>query len=486
MTLLKLLGGGLSSVADLASDFRSLLPGAQSTEAALQNGPAAQDEVIIGLDLDVSFGVQPALAVGLESLSVESADGDDTILGAGLALSLFAPAGFGIAGSEIMTGDGRDSVIGLGTTIGGLSGLGQGIAGGIAHSDIDTGSDKDLVKGATMVIPGDEGAASGNGIESSNIWTGSGADAVVAKALALIGETGDGSETNGFLDSYVNTGGGHDSVIAETSALVGRGGQANFFDAVDGTTILTAGGDDRVVAKAKLWGDSDTELVRADGFDSSSVSSGKGDDVVIGRVQLTGGPGSDLSDSDGFDDTNVVTGEGDDFVFGKSSLSGEDLLAAYGDGFFNLSDVNVVSTGDGNDRVVGIGAKVAIANPDGIRPVDQQTSEGFDNYTVRLGDGNDEVVARGASAGIKDAIIKGGDGNDILDLHSGTGMVDGGDDLDTLLLRGDSSEYDFQKTGSLEGTITEIAPGGVTDMTVAAVELFHFDNGVFDFDALFT
>ena len=85
---------------------------------------------------------------------------------------------------------------------------------------------------------------------------------------------------------------------------------------------------------------------------------------------------------------------------------------------------------------------------------------------------------------MKDVDIQGGLGDDVFDLHSGTGLVDGGDDEDLLILSQDSDDYNFEKTGASTGTITD-AGGGVTDLDVANIEEFKFDNGTFSFDDLF-
>ena len=144
------------------------------------------------------------------------------------------------------------------------------------------------------------------------------------------------------------------------------------------------------------------------------------------------------------------------------------------------------ATGNGNDRVIGIGADVAIVDENSVIPLDEQSSEGIDGYEVFLGDGNDYVRARGASAGVKDVLIEGGAGRDLFDLHSGTGTVDGGRGFDALVLAGDAHDYVFVAAGPGMGGIQNVDPAGPTDLNVESIERFRFDDGVYSYGELFS
>jgi len=425
-----------------------------------------------------------AAASGIRGAVIETRGGNDVVVGDAVARSDMEATAVGLRDVEVDTDGGFDLVCGTAEAwFNDLNVL--GIATGILGSVIETGSHQDRVEGVATLGPGDGGVGYADGIASSAIVTGDAGDTVIGETFAFTAPGGDTTNSNGIRSSVIETERGDDSVFGFVSAAVGDAGVANANDGVDEAEIFTGGGEDLVVGEAELVGGELTDLRFADGFDSALVDTGNGDDRVFGAAIVYGGAGSDLSDSDGFDDTDVFTGDGDDLVRGEADLGGEDLLAGYGDGFFNLDDTNVVDTGAGDDRVFGIGAAIAITNPNGVRPLDQQTSEGFDNYTVRLGDGDDRLIARGASAGLKNAVIEGGDGRDHLDVHSGTGAVNGGDDSDRLLLAGESMDYSFVKLGFREGTISDTGSGGVTDLVVAEIERFTFDDGTFSFADLF-
>lgn len=214
---------------------------------------------------------------------------------------------------------------------------------------------------------------------------------------------------------------------------------------------------------------------------SADVQTDGGADTITGIAFVKTGKKSKATDINGIyqtadtdvetRDAGIITGEGSDTITGMSTIKGKLMKAAWGDGIKNAA----IDTGGGDDTVMAIGASVAVAKSSG--DPSQQTSEGLDGTKLILGSGEDYVFARGASAGIKDAFIFAGDNNDTLDLHSGTGFVDGGGgDEDRLILAGDSTDYNFETIGP----IFRISDGGTTLIDTENVELFTFDNGTFN------
>lgn len=96
------------------------------------------------------------------------------------------------------------------------------------------------------------------------------------------------------------------------------------------------------------------------------------------------------------------------------------------------------------------------------------------------------MKARGALAGVSEVQIFGDIGDDVLDVHSGKGEVDGGLNTDELILSGDKTDFDYTIIGGDMGVrIDDTAMGGLTGLNVFAVELFRFDDGLFLFSDLF-
>lgn len=330
------------------------------------------------------------------------------------------------------------------------------------------------------------------GLLGGTIVTDGGNDRVIGEAAIVGGYRTTLDQPTGIFGAAIDTGAGRDSVIGTVEASALPASVIESSDGIELATIITGPGGDLVLGDVEVTGASHSTILFSDGIDSAVIETGGGNDRVIGRSTVSAGYDSAINDSDGIDDTDVSTGAGNDLVMGISSLSGMGLVGATGDGFFAdlfvggtgdtvPDEPNVIDTGTGNDRVIGIGADIAIVDETSAIPLDEQSSEGIDGYVVLLGAGNDTVYARGASAGVKNVFIDGGRGRDVFDLHSGTGSVDGGGGFDTLILGDDSTTFDFDDTGFLEGTISD----GSTELDVAAVERFRFDDGAFWFYELF-
>ena len=131
--------------------------------------------------------------------------------------------------------------------------------------------------------------------------------------------------------------------------------------------------------------------------------------------------------------------------------------------------------GLGDDTVVGTGAEIAIGG----------TSSGIFDSRIELGAGNDRIEARGASEGVRDVFLFGEAGDDVFDLHSGTGTVDGGAGTDLLILSGDKGDFIFTEQAP-NGVLIDDTIGSVTLLDVDNVEFFKFDDGVYAYDQLFS
>ena len=168
-------------------------------------------------------------------------------------------------------------------------------------------------------------------------------------------------------------------------------------------------------------------------------------------------PGTDENDlalatQDGIRDSGFITKGGNDTIIGiNSNENGVGIL-----------DSAIIS-GDDNDNLIG----TALAEG-GI---------GIVGGAIDLGFGNDELTARGGAFGIEDVLIDAGPGNDTIDVGSGTGLISGGQDTDTIILEENSDQYnllpldELNRTFRIEGK-TELTSG--TNIIADQFEVFQF------------
>jgi hypothetical protein len=296
-------------------------------------------------------------------------------------------------GAIIDTGDGNDTIIGTG---GGT---------GIHHQDgtINTGNGNDII-----TATGYFGLSTST---KSFLNTGEGDDVITAISLNNFHNGGWALVTQGSLD----TGSGNDIIIgnATNSSLgIALGGYSNTGDGNDTITgsgrhvgfgngsIFNAGnGEDSIISHGRF--SNSGELFLGDGNDSIIV------DTIIEAENLTNhaiknynrsfigtGDGNDIIASSGaiYNEGVIETGNGDDSIIVDRGVN----APGTGYGIYNSGSIN---TGDGNDSIIA--------------------SEGFelDYYRsgrVFLGEGEDYIKGYGSGE------FSGGNGNDTLELTSGT------------------------------------------------------------------
>ena|GEM_PF-1048450 len=194
--------------------------------------------------------------------------------------------------------------------------------------------------------------------------------------------------------------------------------------AATGQLLLGLGGDDLLAGGAgqdRLLGGADDDTLRGEGS-ADELFGGTGNDVLDGGdgndSLFSDGPG--IADFDGFTASNTLTGGlGNDSLFGSN---GRDAMDG-GDGsdvLFGGSNADSLLGGDGNDTLSG----------------------GDGNDTIDGGAGTDRILA--------------GPGNDVVIYDPADSFVDGGDDLDILVLRAPA-------TVDLSSTTDQVAgDGGIT------------------------
>lgn len=300
---------------------------------------------------------------------------------------------------------------------------------GFGSDTIDGGSDPgttadddsidlaNLSNAATVIFTGDEAGTVTVGtntitfteiesIEGTNLN-----DSIDASAastdLYLGGDLGDDTLRGGAGDDYIEGGAGND--------LIG-GREGN--DTVDGGT-----GNDAI-----FGGDGNDSLIGNDGSDTlwgnagaDTLDGGAGDDdLVLGAGDLAyGGTGDDvfyLYDSEGIGGTvAIVGGEGGEDLTDPTNGGDGDALALDWNGVGRVTDnLTVTFTGDEAGTVTG-GSNTVVFSQIEI---------------VTTGDGNDTIDGTAASAPI---VAYGGGGDDSITGSSGADLLSGEDGADTLV-----------------------------------------------------
>ncbi|MDJ0734062.1 MAG: hypothetical protein QNJ47_08280 [Nostocaceae cyanobacterium] len=177
-------------------------------------------------------------------------------------------------------------------------------------------------------------------------------------------------------------------------------------------------------------------------------------------------------------------------------------------GAVGINNSSTISTGNGDDLVVGEATAIGIAEAlveasANILPFNDASSTVTSNTFIEtlaiteinalaigirggeynLGNGDDIIRASATGAGInigvQDVVIYGGKGNDTFDLQSGTGEVIGGKGDDLLILEGSITDYNFSGLDLNLGVNIQNSNNS-TDLFVSGVEEFKFvaDSGI--------
>jgi hypothetical protein len=258
----------------------------------------------------------------------------------------------------------------------------------------------------------------------------------------------------------INTGDGNDTLtgisINNSPDFLYGSGIENVIGNID-----TGDGNDMITGIGPTYGIL-TEL--------STLDTGNGDDIITARGGDTG------IDSRGI--TTINTGDGNDTItatsdggFGILLLSGtidtgegDDIINGTGENglVFNTADFsNVrsrVNTGEGDDIITGTGS-----NYDGIRSDYIDTGNGDDIITgtgsqggirsdyIDTGNGDDTISGTGSQRGIENSnTIETGEGNDIITSTGviyNEGVINTGDDNDSIIVDATGSEYGIYNNG---------------------------------------
>ena len=354
--------------------------------------------VVNGQDGDDTISALPAFDWDFEARggngndSLAGGDGDDTLNGD--------------AGADVLSGGEGDDELNGGDAADHLAG-GPG-------ADVLDGGDGD---GDTLIADGGDDTLDG----------GAGIDQVEAESDA------DFTLSDNSLDGL-----GADVLTDVEEVKITAGPGANLLDATafSGTvTLFGAGGADT------LRGGSGADLLVGNSGEDT-LEGGDGNDRLLGGSStdwLDGGSGDDLVNGQGGQRDSLIGGDGDDTLDGGAGI---DWVVGPGGGDWVLADT--VLTGAGTDVLLSV-ERGELAGDEQANTIDASGFSG--NVTIRGGGGDDTLVGgsgfdmlngQGGNdslvAGDGDDRLYGGSGNDWLEGGSGDDRIKGnGGNLDTLV-----------------------------------------------------
>lgn len=264
-----------------------------------------------------------------------------------------------------------------------------------------------------------------------------------------------------------------------------------------GDFVMSLAGDDEIYGgdgNDTIWADDGNDLIYG-GAGDDTIYPGNGDDKAYGEegddiIYLSsgddyedGGPGNDTlkiaSSHSGIATTidlllgqYYFTVQGSSAFFNLKSIENIDSQATADLTILDTPDVNVITTGGGNDIIKSLGGDDIISTGEGNDRVELAT--GF-SYTVATGSGDDEVVLS-----LTYSDIDGGSGTDTLTVKELNGISDFYVDLATgfYFFKGVATSQDgFDtlienfETITVEGQVNATLIGGI------GVETFTTDGG---------
>ncbi len=331
---------------------------------------------------------------------------------------------------------------------------------------IDAGRGNDLVEGTANVEAGSASIIAGIG--SGRLLQDSRDGVPVPRVLdtEVPYENGDRWYDMDLLS--IEMGKGNDDLIGTANVTITRDSFNFGINGITGVHADLGTGTDLVEGKANVIVASEATVESVNGIANSYIESDKSSDTVTGHAMVELGEFSSARGVNGICNTMIDTGRSRDVIEGTSTIIPDAESGDSGGSGIIYSDID---TGAGGDTVRGTA----------LTAIGEGQSYGIAFSTIHLGKGDDEIVARGATEGVHMVEFFGEKGDDVFDLQSGTGTVDGGKNDDLLILEGNSGDFVYTNNGGGTGNIS----GGGTNLDVADIEEFQFDNGTFDFGDLF-
>lgn len=464
-------------------------------------GTDVVDATLELLDVDsVANGGFVGTALQVDA-AIRMGDGRDRLLGtvevADSGNELVTLNGIG-AFAPIVMGEDDDTVIGTANiarrnpggeaTVTGLRG------NGTFALDLGAG-DNTLIGQASIASNGEAGLA--YGFQDMVVVSGLGSDSIAALAT-IVAPAADRQVATAYGNTSITGGGGEDAYTGFASTAFA---DQNVSFAGNGLRLVDRAGPTVVELEAEAEGGAETLAV---GISGSLIETGNANDEIA--IIASAGPAEALQGI-GAAESALRTGAGDDTLsivgqavdaFGVTTAAGlalsvvemgegDDSLTLEADLLVNLGSVDakgvaafgsVIDMGGGDDTVLAEGALFSAGTD--LSLADRQ-SVGLSLTSVDLGEGNDSLTASGGDRGIFDErdedgvflnVISGGGGNDVLDLQSGTGFVDGGEGVDTLLLEGSATDYRYRLDA--QSNVLTMTDDVRTEIEATNIEVFGF------------
>jgi Ca2+-binding RTX toxin-like protein len=368
---------------------------------------------------------------GVNSVTVDVGDGNDTVNLAGLTIPASVVDG---PGNDTVTGgSSNDTFVGSSgddTLNGGPGNDTFGDAGGAGADTLSGGAGADTADYSSRTVPltvslddqaGDGAAGEGDNVRS-DIETVNGG----SQADHLIGSAGNDTLRGSGGDDVFDGGGGADTISG------GSGNDTMDYSGRTAPVVVTLDG----VANDGATGENDNV-----GTDVDVVLGGAGDDYITGHSgtnELDGNGGSDTLNGGGGNDV-LNGGAGDDRLFGDGNDDalhggdGRDRLdgGAGNDTLDGGADADVLYGGDGTDALDYASRTASVTadlnGTDGFgEPGEGDSVPSRDVEGVYGGAGDDVLTGNGANN-----VLKGNGGNDTLDGGLGADDVSGGDGVDS-------------------------------------------------------
>lgn len=419
---------------DRVDNNDEILPGeGPNDDIIVANG--GNDTVLAGEGNDDVFG-------GTGNDSIDGGVGDDILRGEEGADTINGEEGddtiFGGANDDVITGGaGSDSI--------------EGGDGNDLITSSDPSNDLKIDKGYPGLFSGEEGTPEAEN-ERDYVDGGAGNDTI---------STGDDRDTivGGTGDDVIDGGIDDDEITGDDGAdrIVGGEGNDDILGGVGDDTIYA--GNDPVLGLDALNIEDDgsnpfgPDLRPDNGRDT--VDGGEGNDLIFGADDddlLIGGSGNDTIDGE-IDDDTIEGGIGNDSLLGGQG--NDSIDGGIGDDFINAGrNADTVDGGDGNDTIFGENGADVLNGGEGDDLIDGGTGDD----TLNGDGGNDSIIG---STG--DDVIDGGTGNDTIDGgNGGADIMFGGDDRDTFINVNAGEQVDGNEGGDDFDTLDlrGSAPGG--------------------------
>lgn len=413
-------GGAGSDVVIESNDADFVITNSSLTGNGNDTLTSVERAFLVGGPSNNTLDASALLVVGFTTVTLDGADGDDSLIGsAGNDILFDGTSGndtmrggagddflFGGSGRDLLDGqDGEDTVRGQG-------GTGDTLIGGLGDDFLDGGNGVDRIQ---ETISGN--ATVTNGSLVSNL----GNDVLLRfEKVFIIGDAGDNTiDASGFSSNKLIT-------------LAGAEGNDTLIGSTTGSSLIFGGtGNDLITGGASadfLYGGEDADTINA-GDGNDLLSGDAGQDVLNGEGdddQINGLSGGDIIDGGAGDDT-ADGGAGNDSLEGGAG--NDSLVGAAGNDTINGGDdSDTVQGGTGDDSVDGGSGNDGISLAGGADfatgGVGEDTLYGGSGNDTLLGGGDDDILV----GGLDDDELNGNDATqDTLVLGQGDGTVQAGD-----------------------------------------------------------